>query len=144
MSSMSEAKFPKYLFPQFTEEEIEKASKSINSSVNWTEYDKWIKAGKPYQEHDELIIDQKLENESAHKRPARTRSNNVVRRRKQENGFSSKKSAGKATRNTGKRSDEITSNERTPSTSSEKSEYCYKKSRSKPIPNIINVHKSDA
>ena len=67
---MSEAKFPKYLFPQFTEEEIEKASKSINSSVNWTEYDKWIKAGKPYQEHDELIIDQKLENESAHKRPA--------------------------------------------------------------------------
>ncbi|CAB4391491.1 unnamed protein product [Rhizophagus irregularis] len=74
------------------EKEIEKASKSINSSVNWTEYDKWIKAGKPYQKHDELFIDQKLEIESAHKRPARTRSNNVVRRRKQENGFSSKKS----------------------------------------------------
>ncbi|RGB39621.1 hypothetical protein C1646_754256 [Rhizophagus diaphanus] len=68
---MSEAKFPKYLFPQFTEEEIEKATRIINSSVNWTEYDKWVKAGKPYQEHDELNIDQKLENESAHKRPAK-------------------------------------------------------------------------
>ena len=67
---MSESQFPRSMFPQFTEEELEKASKSIKSSVNWTEYNKWVEAGRPFQEHDEIIMNQKLENGSPHKRSA--------------------------------------------------------------------------
>ena len=38
--------------------------------MNWPEYYKWVEAGKPFVEHDEIIMNQKLENESTHKRPA--------------------------------------------------------------------------
>ncbi|PKK58754.1 hypothetical protein RhiirC2_795816 [Rhizophagus irregularis] len=52
----------------FTEEQLARASKSIKSSVNWTEYDKWVKAGKPFVEHDKLMfIDQKRKNGSYRK-----------------------------------------------------------------------------
>jgi hypothetical protein len=67
---MSESQFPRSMFPQFTEEELEKVSKSFKSSVNWTEYNKWVKAGRPFQEHDEIIMKQKLKNGSPHKRSA--------------------------------------------------------------------------
>lgn len=42
---MSESQFPQSQFSHFTEEE----------------YDKWVKAGKPFEQHDELLyLDQKL------------------------------------------------------------------------------------
>lgn len=59
---MTESQFPRYLFPQFTEEELEEASKRSRTSVNWTEYNKWVKDGKPYEEED--FIDQKCKNDS--------------------------------------------------------------------------------
>ena len=61
---MSQSQFSRSLFPQFTEEELEKASKSFKSSVNWTEYNKWVEVGRPFQEHEEIIMNQKLENDS--------------------------------------------------------------------------------
>ncbi|CAB4404554.1 unnamed protein product [Rhizophagus irregularis] len=69
---MSESQFPRSQFSHFTEEE----------------YDKWVKAGKPFEQHDELLyLDQKLENGSL-KRPT-----------EQRNGTSSHSSVGKAGRN---------------------------------------------
>ena len=67
---MSESQFPRSQFSHYTEEELEKASKSFKSSVNWTEYNKWVKAGRPFQEHDEIIMNQKLENGSTQRRTA--------------------------------------------------------------------------
>lgn len=65
---MSESQIPQSLFPQFTKQQLARASKSIKSSVNWTEYNKWVKAGKPFVEHDELMfIDQKRKNGSYRK-----------------------------------------------------------------------------
>ncbi|RIA86824.1 hypothetical protein C1645_807594 [Glomus cerebriforme] len=129
---MSESQFPRSLFPQFTEEELEEASKSIKASVDWTKFNKWIEAGEPFTEHDELIsMDQKLENGSPHKRPDRTKRYNVVGRREQGNGISSYSSAGKAKQKSGKRSNGITSNKRTQTTACKESEYCCKISGSK-------------
>ena len=65
---MSESQFPRSLFPQFTEGELEKASKSFKSSVNWTEYNKWVEAGRPYEEHDEVLMNLELKNGSPQKR----------------------------------------------------------------------------
>ncbi|UZO18591.1 uncharacterized protein OCT59_009903 [Rhizophagus irregularis] len=68
---MSKSQFPRSLFPQFTEEELQKASKISHSSVNWTEYNKWVKAGEPFKEHDELMsMNQKLKNGSTQRRLA--------------------------------------------------------------------------
>ena len=65
---MSETQFPRSQFPQYTEEQFERASKSFKSSVNWAKYKEWVEAGKPFKEHDELLsidqADQKLENGS--------------------------------------------------------------------------------
>jgi hypothetical protein len=68
---MSESQFPRSLFPQFTEQQLEEASKNFKSSVNWTSYKKWIEDGEPFVEHDEVINDLKLENGSgSQRRPA--------------------------------------------------------------------------
>ncbi|PKC05321.1 hypothetical protein RhiirA5_421038 [Rhizophagus irregularis] len=94
---MSESQFPRSLFPQFTEEELQKASKISHSSVNWTEYNKWVKAGEPFKEHDELMsMNQKLKNGSTQRRLAGTKQYNIIRTRKQGNEISSNKSDGKA------------------------------------------------
>jgi hypothetical protein len=62
--NMSESQFPRSLFPQFTEEEIKEVIKFSKDSVNWTEYNKWVEAGRPYEEHDEVLMNLELENGS--------------------------------------------------------------------------------
>ncbi|PKY60666.1 hypothetical protein RhiirA4_412779 [Rhizophagus irregularis] len=142
---MSESQFPRSLFPQFTEEELQEASRISHSSVNWTEYYKWVEAGEPFKEHDELMsMNQKLENGSTQRRSAGTKQHNVIRIRKQGNGISSNKSDGKANQKARKRSDEITSNARAKTTACDESKYCCKSSGSNPISNISKVHGSDA
>jgi hypothetical protein len=53
---MSQSQFPKSLFSHFTEDELKKISESYKSSVNWTEYNKWLKEGQPYEEHEEIEL----------------------------------------------------------------------------------------
>lgn len=69
---MSETQFSWSQFPQYTEEQLKRASKSFKSSVNWAKYKEWVEAGKPFKEHNELLsidqADQKLEN-SSYNRP---------------------------------------------------------------------------
>lgn len=66
---MSESQFPRSLFPQFTEEDFKEASENFKSYVNWTEYNKWVEAGSPYEEHDEILMNLNLEhNESSQTR----------------------------------------------------------------------------
>ncbi|GET00734.1 hypothetical protein GLOIN_2v1474414 [Rhizophagus clarus] len=142
---MSESQFPRFLFPQFTEEELQEASKLIHSSVDWTEYNKWVEAGEPFKEHDELLpMNQKLENGSTQRRSAGTKRRNVIRKQKQGNGISSNKSDGKANQKAEKRYNEITSDKRTETTACKESEYCCKISGSNPISNINKVHESNA
>ena len=64
------SQFPRSLFPQFTEEEVERVRKIIKCPVNWTKYNKWVEAGRPYTEHDEILMDLKVENESSQTRSA--------------------------------------------------------------------------
>ncbi|CAB5201103.1 unnamed protein product [Rhizophagus irregularis] len=128
---MSESQFPRSLFPQFTEEELQKASKISHSSVNWTEYNKWVKAGEPFKEHDELMsMNQKLKNGSTQRRLAGTKQYNIIRTRKQGNEISSNKSDGKA-------------NQKAQTTTCDESKYCCKSSEFNQISNISNIHKSD-
>ncbi|RIA97629.1 hypothetical protein C1645_813871 [Glomus cerebriforme] len=116
-NEMSESQFPRSLFPQFTEEELQEASRISHSSVNWTEYYKWVEAGEPFKEHDELMsMNQKLKNGSTQRRSAGTKQHNIIRNHKQGNGISSNKSDGKANQNARKKSDEITSNARAKTT----------------------------
>ncbi|PKY46034.1 hypothetical protein RhiirA4_460785 [Rhizophagus irregularis] len=58
------SQFSRSLFPQFTKQQLEEASKNFKSSVNWTSYKKWIEDREPFVEHDEVINDLKLENRS--------------------------------------------------------------------------------
>ncbi|CAB4434912.1 unnamed protein product [Rhizophagus irregularis] len=141
---MFESQFPQSLFPQFTEEELQEASKISHSSVNWTEYDKWVKAGEPFKEHDELIsMNQKLENGSIQKKSAGTKQHNVIKIHKQENGISSNKSDGKVNQKVQKKNNKITSNAKAKTTTCNESKYCCKSSGSNPISNISNIYKSD-
>src|SRR5687767_6549279 len=64
---MSESQFPWSLFPQFTEEEIKKVVENSKGSVNWTEYNKWVEAGRPYEEHDEVLMNLEPKNGSPQK-----------------------------------------------------------------------------
>ncbi|RIA84823.1 hypothetical protein C1645_742046 [Glomus cerebriforme] len=48
--------FPRSLFSHFTEDELKKISESLKSSVNWTEYNKWLKEGQPFEEHEEIEL----------------------------------------------------------------------------------------
>ncbi|GBC29306.2 hypothetical protein GLOIN_2v1488768 [Rhizophagus irregularis DAOM 181602=DAOM 197198] len=128
---MSKSQFPRSLFPQFTEEELQKASKISHSSVNWTEYNKWVKAGEPFKEHDELMsMNQKLKNGSTQRRLAGTKQYNIIRTRKQRNGISSNKNDGKA-------------NQKAQTTTCDESKYCCKSSGFNQISNISNIHESD-
>jgi hypothetical protein len=47
---------PQSLFSQFTEDERKKISESFKFSVNWTEYNKWLKEGQPFEEHEEIEL----------------------------------------------------------------------------------------
>lgn len=51
-------------FPQFTEKELKEAIEISKGSVNWIEYNKWVEEGRPYEEHDEVLMNLKLEYES--------------------------------------------------------------------------------
>jgi len=53
---MSESQFPRSLFPQFTEDELKEIGESLKSSVNWTEYNKWLEEGQPFEEHEEIEL----------------------------------------------------------------------------------------
>ncbi|RIA88312.1 hypothetical protein C1645_739508 [Glomus cerebriforme] len=53
---MSQSQFPKSLFSHFTEDELKKISESYKSSVNWTKYNKWLKEGQPFEEHEEIEL----------------------------------------------------------------------------------------
>src|SRR5436305_7610476 len=53
---MSQSQFPKAYFSQFTEDELKKISESFKSSVNWTEHNKWLKEGQPFEEHEEIEL----------------------------------------------------------------------------------------
>ncbi|CAG8739662.1 hypothetical protein RhiirA1_464249 [Rhizophagus irregularis] len=143
---MSETQFSWSQFPQYTEEQLKRASKSFKSSVNWAKYKEWVEAGKPFKEHNELLsidqADQKLEN-SSYNRPVETKRCNVIRQREQRNGFSSYKSVGKANRITGKRSNDISSTNRTKTTSCNEGEYCSETFESNPISDTIELHKKD-
>ncbi|CAB5184152.1 hypothetical protein GLOIN_2v1777437 [Rhizophagus irregularis DAOM 181602=DAOM 197198] len=33
----------------------------LEASVNWTEYNKWVEAGRPYEEHDEILMNLEVE-----------------------------------------------------------------------------------
>ncbi|CAB5184606.1 unnamed protein product [Rhizophagus irregularis] len=141
---MSESQIPRSLFPQFTEEQLARASKNIKSSVNWTEYDKWVKAGKPFVEHDELMfIDQKREN-GTYRRPTGTELYNVERRGERGTGNSSQKSVGKEFGNAGKRSNKNSSTKRTQTTTCGNGKYRGEASRSSQISDTIKLHKSNA
>ncbi|CAB5155640.1 hypothetical protein RhiirA5_361275 [Rhizophagus irregularis] len=141
---MSESQIPQSLFPQFTKEQLARASKSIKSSVNWTEYNKWVKAGKPFVEHDELMfIDQKRKNGS-YRKPTEIELYNVERKEKQETGNSFQKSARKKIGNAGKKSNKNSFIERTQTTTCENSEYHSEASKSNQISDTIKLYKSNA
>ena len=38
------------------EDQLNKLRESYRASVNWTEHAKWIEAGKPYEEHEEVLL----------------------------------------------------------------------------------------
>ncbi|GBB91201.1 hypothetical protein RclHR1_18390002 [Rhizophagus clarus] len=134
---MSESQFPRFLFPQFTEEELQEASKLIHSSVDWTEYNKWVEAGEPFKEHDELLpMNQKLENGSTQRRSAESKNREME--------LVLTRVMGRRIKKAEKRYNEITSDKRTETTACKESEYCCKISGSNPISNINKVHESNA
>ncbi|CAB4420760.1 hypothetical protein RhiirA5_477181 [Rhizophagus irregularis] len=121
---MSETQFPRSLFPQFTEAQLEEISKRFKSSVNWTKYNKWVEDGEPFVEHDE-IIDQ---NGSSPRSPDGTKQCNVDRNRGLRNGSSSLNSARKTNQKTRERSNGTPSPARTQTTACDEREYCGKNS----------------
>ncbi|CAG8518710.1 15077_t:CDS:2, partial [Rhizophagus irregularis] len=73
------SQFPRSLFPQFTEQQLEEASKNFKSSD-----------GEPFVEHDEVINDLKLENGSgSQRRPAGTGRSDVDNSRERRHEISS-------------------------------------------------------
>ncbi|PKY40569.1 hypothetical protein RhiirA4_453962 [Rhizophagus irregularis] len=98
---MSQSQFPRSLFFQFTEDELKKISESYKSSVNWTEYNKWLKAGQPFEEHEEIEL---FTNGSSQRQvSAGTEICNVDRRQEQSIGVRSRRSEGKANHKAGKK-----------------------------------------
>lgn len=56
------------LFPQFTEEELKEAIEISKCPVNWTEYNKWVAEGFPYEEDDDVLMNLKPENDESQTR----------------------------------------------------------------------------
>ncbi|RHZ74097.1 hypothetical protein Glove_227g131 [Diversispora epigaea] len=44
------------------EEEVEELIESIRSSIDWVVLPEWIAKGEPYEEHEEVLMQQKCEN----------------------------------------------------------------------------------
>ncbi|RGB39194.1 hypothetical protein C1646_740246 [Rhizophagus diaphanus] len=141
LANMTESQFPRYLFPQFTEEELEEASKRSRSSVNWTEYNKWVKDGKPYEEED--FIDQKCKNESQ-QRSVGAKRGNLIRKGRSGHGVESNDSSGKTTRKTWKKSIVFAStNTKSKTATCEDGEYSNKTLGSNKISHSIKLHEHD-
>ncbi|GES85137.1 hypothetical protein GLOIN_2v1488768 [Rhizophagus clarus] len=84
---MSESQFPRSLFSHFTEDELKKISESLKSSVNWTEYNKWLKEGQPFEEHEEIELFINRGNSSSQRQISiGTERCSIGRCREQENG----------------------------------------------------------
>ncbi|GBB83404.1 hypothetical protein RclHR1_10120004 [Rhizophagus clarus] len=94
---MSESQFPRSLFSHFTEDELKKISESLKSSVNWTEYNKWLKEGQPFEEHEEIELFINRGNSSSQRQISiGTERCSIGRCREQENGGNTHCSEGKA------------------------------------------------
>lgn len=61
---MSDYQSLRSLFPQFKEEVLKKAIEISKCPVNWNKYNKWVEAGRPYEEHEEVLMNLKHEYES--------------------------------------------------------------------------------
>ena len=44
-----------YKMSKELEEKVKKLNEELKASVNWTELAKWIEAGEPYEEHEEVL-----------------------------------------------------------------------------------------
>ncbi|CAB5116411.1 hypothetical protein RhiirA5_378585 [Rhizophagus irregularis] len=141
---MSESQFPRSLFPQFTEEDFKEASENFKSYVNWTEYDKWVEAGCPYEEHDEILMNLNLEhNGSSQTRSIGTRRH-VNGKREYINEIRPNGNSRKTNHKVGKTSNATPSNEGTKIAVCKKSEHCNQGSGPNNVLNINRVHESNA
>ncbi|CAG8735633.1 uncharacterized protein OCT59_021068 [Rhizophagus irregularis] len=141
---MSESQFPRSLFPQFTEEDFKEASENFKSYVNWTEYDKWVEAGCPYEEHDEILMNLNLEhNGSSQTRSTGTRRH-VNGKREYINEIRPNGNSRKTNHKVGKTSNATPSNEGTKIAVCKKSEHCNQGSGPNNVLNINRVHESNA
>ncbi|RIA97995.1 hypothetical protein C1645_813376 [Glomus cerebriforme] len=57
-------------------EEIKSAIKISKDFVNWIVYNKWIDAGRPYEEHDKVLMNLEFENKSSQTRSAKCENRN--------------------------------------------------------------------
>ncbi|PKY49466.1 hypothetical protein RhiirA4_422977 [Rhizophagus irregularis] len=94
-------------FPQFTEKELKEAIEISKGSVNWIEYNKWVEEGRPYEEHDEVLMNLKLEYESQ-TRSVETRQY-ADGKRECRNGVSTHRNSRNAVQNIRKTSNETPS-----------------------------------
>ncbi|POG62762.1 hypothetical protein GLOIN_2v1784882 [Rhizophagus irregularis DAOM 181602=DAOM 197198] len=131
----------KFFNEQFTEEELEEASKRSRTSVNWTEYNKWVKDGKPYEEED--FIDQKCKNDSQ-QRSVGAKRGNLIRKGRSGHGVKSNDSSGKTTRKAWKKSIVFAStNTKSKTTTCKDGEYSNKTLGSNKISHSIKLHEHD-
>ncbi|RGB31168.1 hypothetical protein C1646_671106 [Rhizophagus diaphanus] len=119
---MSDYQSLRSLFPQFKEEVLKKAIEISKCPVNWNKYNKWVEAGRPYEEHEEVLMNLKHEYESQ-KRSVGTRKY-ADGRRECRNGVSTQRNSRNADRNAGKKSNGTPSSTRTKTTDRKEVSFC--------------------
>jgi hypothetical protein len=56
MAAYSTYKMTTYKMSKELEEKVKKLEEKLKASVNQTELAKWIEAGEPYEEHEEVLL----------------------------------------------------------------------------------------
>nr|CAG8473192.1 15112_t:CDS:2 [Entrophospora candida] len=121
------------------EDKLKKLIEEERASINWTEVNKWIAEGEPYEEHEEILMFMN-QNGVADSRSDGDGRNDATRGGEHPHGETFYRDSGKANQKAGTKSHSRTSTKGATTTGSKKRQHCNKVAGSNHVSNSIKKH----
>ncbi|CAG8465971.1 8038_t:CDS:2 [Funneliformis mosseae] len=138
-------KLERFKWSEESDEELKRLIEESRASINWTEVAKWDAEGRPYEEHEEILLflNKNNKDELINLGSTGTGQFDINERRKQIHGGTSHTSSRKRNYTSGKESDSKNSTKESITTERYHRQYRSKGVGSHPISSSITIHKKN-
>nr|CAG8494788.1 5813_t:CDS:2 [Entrophospora candida] len=119
------------------EDKLKKLIEEERASINWTEVNKWIAEGEPYEEHEEILM---FMNQNGVADSDGDGRNDATRGGEHPHGETFYRDSGKANQKAGTKSHSRTSTKGATTTGSKKRQHCNKVAGPNHVSNSIKKH----